>query len=177
MGRSALRSGAFRGHRDAMGTPEPLIVTIDATWFGAGLSPKAKEKLAAIAHEYEAPAGTILLREDEETRELGLVIHGRVGLTTQVPGRGPVSLVTVEPGDVFGWSALVPPFRATSTARAIERVQVVAFEASRLRAAVRSDVDLAAAVYQQVLEAVARRLMATRHQLFDVYRLDTFEPL
>lgn len=160
-----------------MGTPEPLIVTIDATWFGAGLSSVAQQKLATIAHEYEAPAGTILLREDEETRELGLVIHGRVGLTTQVPGRGPVSLVTVEPGDVFGWSALVPPFRATSTARAIERVQVVAFEASRLRAAVRADADLAAAVYQQVLEAVARRLMATRHQLFDVYRLDTFEPL
>lgn len=155
---------------------EPLVAAIDATWFGAGLSQQSQQKLAAIAHEYEKPAGAVLLREGEETRELGLVIHGRVGLTTQVPGRGAISLVTVEPGDIFGWSAVVPPFRATSTCRATERVQVVAFDASQLRAAVRADAELAAAVYQQVLEAVARRLSATRVQLFDVYRLESYEP-
>lgn len=160
-----------------MAVRDPLLATIEATWFGAGLPSHALEKLAAIAHEYEAPPGAILLRDGEDTRELGVVIHGHVGLAVQIPGRGPLALLTVEPGDIFGWSALVPPFRATSTARAVDRVRVVAFEASRLRAAVRADVDLAAAVHQQVLEAVARRLLATRHQLVEIYRLDADEPL
>jgi CRP/FNR family transcriptional regulator, cyclic AMP receptor protein len=159
-----------------MALEEPLIATIDRTWFGAGLNLETSAKLAAIAHAYDAPPDTVLLREGDETRELGLVIHGRVALASTVPGRGPISLVTVESGDVFGWSVLVPPFRATSTARAVDRVSVVAFDGARLRAAVRGDTALAAAVYQQLLEAVARRLVATRHQLFDLYRLDAYEP-
>jgi CRP-like cAMP-binding protein len=155
---------------------DPLVATIDQTWFGSGLTPDALEKLAAIAHEYEAPPGALLLREEEETREMCLVVRGRVALSSQVPGRGPISLVTVEPGDVFGWSAVVPPFRATCSARAVDRVHVIAFDGARVRAAIRSDVALAAAVYQQLLKAVVRRLQATRHQLFDLYRLDIYEP-
>ena len=159
-----------------MALEDPLIATIDRTWFGAGLTLETSAKLAAIAHAYEAPPDTVLLREGDDTRELGLVVRGRVSLTSAVPGHGPISLVTVETGDVFGWSVLVPPFRATSSARAVDRVSVVAFDGPRLRAAVRSDAALAAAVYQQLLEAVARRLIATRHQLFDLYRLDAHEP-
>ncbi len=155
---------------------EGIISAIDATWFGAGLSPASQSHLADIAREYEAPARTRLLRETEETRELSLLLRGRVSLNEHVPGRGTVTLMTVEPGDVFGWTSLIPPFRATSTVTAIEPVKVIAFDAARLRAMVRSDCELAAGVYQQVLEAVVRRLLATRQQLLDVYRADTIEP-
>jgi CRP/FNR family transcriptional regulator, cyclic AMP receptor protein len=153
-----------------------LASAIDATWFGAGLSPGSQALLADVARVYEAPAGTRLIREGEETRELGLLVRGRVALTERVPGRGSVTLLTVEPGDIFGWSALLPPFLATSSAIATEPVEVVAFEAARLRSAVRSDCELAAGLYLQVLEAVARRLLATRQQLLDVYRAETAEP-
>ena len=34
-----------------------------------------------------------------------------------------MTILTVEPGDIFGWSAIVPPHRATSTAVAIEPVE------------------------------------------------------
>ena len=154
----------------------PLSAVIEATWFGSGLSTRAQERLAAIAHDYERPAGAILLREGEETREMGLVIHGRVALATRVPARGSIDVTTVEAGDIFGWSAIVPPFRATSTVRAIDRVEVVAFDAAHLRAMLRDDTDLAAAIYQQVLEAVARRLTATQQQLFGMYREEAAEP-
>lgn len=155
---------------------QPLVSSIDATWFGAGLSEASQARLADIAREYEAPVRTRLLRETEETRELSLLLRGRVSLSEHVPGRGSVTLLTVEPGDVFGWSAVIPPFRATSTVTAIEPVQVIAFDGPRLRAVLRSDAQLAAGIYQQVLEAVVRRLLATRQQLLDVYRTDTIEP-
>jgi len=154
----------------------PVISSIDATWFGAGLSTSTQARLASLAREYQAPAGSHLLREGEETRELSLLLYGRVSLNEHVPGRGSVTLLTVEPGDVFGWSAVVPPFRATSSVIAIEPVGVLAFDGAKLRAAVRADVDLAASLYQQVLEAVARRLLATRHQLLDLYRAEAVEP-
>jgi hypothetical protein len=118
----------------------------------------------------------LLLKEGDETRELSLLVSGRVALTEHVPGRGSVTLMTVEPGDVFGWSALIPPFRATSTVVSLEPVKVIAFDGARLRAEVRSDMALAAGVYQQLLEAVARRMQATRHQLLDLYRAESSEP-
>jgi CRP/FNR family transcriptional regulator, cyclic AMP receptor protein len=155
---------------------ETLTSTIDATWFGAGLSPESQARLAGLARDYDAPTGARLLREGDETREFSLLIRGRVALSDHVPGRGSVVLMTVEPGDVFGWTALLPPFRATSTVLAIEPVRVLAFDGPRLRSAVRSDVTLAAGVYEQVLEAVARRLLATRHQLLDLYRSEAVDP-
>ena len=38
-------------------------------------------------------------------RLFGVVIKGRVALRTLVPERGMVTILTVEPGDIFGWSA------------------------------------------------------------------------
>ncbi len=155
---------------------EHLAALIDATWFGEGLSPLSRTHLAAAAREYRAPAGTRLLREGDETRELSLLIHGRVALSEHVPGRGSVTLMTVEPGDIFGWTALVSPFLATSTVMATDAVHILAFDGAKLRAAIRADVELAAGVYEQVLEAVSRRLLATRQQLLDLYRSDTVDP-
>ena len=148
---------------------DPVASAIDATWFGAGLVSESQARLADISRRYQAPSGAVLLREGGETRELSLLVHGRVGLSELVPGRGPVTLISVEPGDIFGWSAVLAPFTATSTVTALSIVDVIAFDGALLRKALHRDMTLAAGVYQQVLEAVARRLLATRQQLLDLY--------
>jgi CRP-like cAMP-binding protein len=99
-----------------------------------------------------------------------------VALTEHVAGRGSVTLMTVEPGDVFGWSAIIAPFKATSTVVSLEPVRVIAFDGAALRDRVRSDCALAAGIYPKVLEALARRLSATRHQLLDLYGSEQSEP-
>ena len=144
-----------------------LASGIEATWFGSGLPQGVRERLAATARAYEAPARTRLLREGDETGELSVLVEGRVALTEHVAGRGSVTLMTVEPGDVFGWSALIAPYRATSTVISLEPVQVIAFDGAALRQQVRADCQLAAGIYPKLLEALARRLGATRHQLLD----------
>jgi CRP-like cAMP-binding protein len=109
------------------------------------------------------------MREGEDRHPFGIVITGRVALRLLVPERGEITILTVEPDDVVGWSALVPPYRATSTAVAVEPTELLEFEAQALRRAMRDDPALAATVYPRVLEAVARRLGATRHQLLALY--------
>ena len=54
---------------------------------------------------------------------------GRIALTEHVAGRGSVTLMSAEPGDVFGWTALIPPYRATATVVSLEPVKVIAIEA------------------------------------------------
>ena len=135
----------------------------------AGLGHPERRRLAALSRERNADTGEILLREGSETTQLGVVRSGRVALRLQVPGRGSPTVLTVEAGDVFGWSAVVPPYRATSTAIAIEPSELLVFEARALRDALDEDEDLAAALYPRLLRAVARRLEATRLQLLDVF--------
>ena len=135
----------------------------------AGLGHPERRRLAALCRVRTADAGEILLREGSETTQLGVVRSGRVALRLQVPGRGSSTVLTVEAGDVFGWSAVVPPYRATSTAIAIEPSELLVFEARALRDALDEDEDLAAALYPRLLRAVSRRLEATRLQLLDVF--------
>jgi CRP/FNR family transcriptional regulator, cyclic AMP receptor protein len=135
----------------------------------AGLGHPERRRLARLCQVRLAEPGEVLLREGGETTRLGVVRSGRVALRLQVPGRGSPTVLTVEAGDVFGWSAVVPPYRATSTAIAIERSELLVFEARALRDALDEDEDLAAAIYPRLLRAVARRLEATRLQLLDVF--------
>jgi CRP/FNR family transcriptional regulator, cyclic AMP receptor protein len=86
-----------------------------------------------------------------------------------VPERGAVTILTVEPGDVVGWSAVVPPHRSTSTAVTLEPTTLLSFEPRRLRALLEGDCALAATLYPRLMEAIGRRLGATRNQLLDLY--------
>ncbi len=146
-----------------------LVALLNATWFAANLPPQAQVRLASLARRYQASAGTTLLAEGQLANELGIVLSGRVSLRTLVPETGWITILTVEPGDVFGWSALVPPYRSTSTVVALQPVDVLALDGPGLRAALAADHDLAAALYPRVLQALARRLTATRLQMLDLF--------
>ncbi len=152
-----------------MSDPTLLAEHIRATWFGSDLPDESLRRLSSMAREYEAPARTRLLREGDETKELSILVDGRIALTEHVAGRGSVTLMSAEPGDVFGWSALIPPYRATATVVSLEPVKVIAVEADALRAELKADCVLSAGVYPRLAEALARRLEATRQQLLDLY--------
>ncbi len=145
------------------------VAALSNSWFGTGLSPEAISRLAAIATLRDVDAGVELTREGQITEDLSIVLTGRVALRTLVPERGMVTILTVEQGDVVGWSAIVPPHRATSTSIAIEPVRVLVLPGDGLRSLLRSDHALAASVYPRVLQTVARRLSATRLQLLDLF--------
>ena len=144
--------------------------------FLGGLTVGERRRLADLARPLAVEPGTVLLREGSETTELGIVRTGRVALRLTVPMRGIHTILTVEPGDVFGWSALGPPFRSTSTAVATEPTTGVVFPARALREALDRDEELAAALYPRILRSVARRLEATRLQLLDLFAQDTGTP-
>lgn len=140
--------------------------------FVSGLGAAERHRLAAVAQLRSVPTGTVVLREGTETDELGIVRTGRLALRLMVPERGAITILTVEPGDLFGWSAVVPPYRSTSTAVAVEPTTAVVFPAQSLREALDGDEELAASLYPRILRSVARRLEATRLQLLDVFGKD-----
>jgi CRP/FNR family cyclic AMP-dependent transcriptional regulator len=139
------------------------------TWLTTQLDAAARDALARIGRIVAVPAGTVLMREAEPNDMMAIVLEGRVSLRMRVPERGQVSIVTIEPGDVVGWSALVPPYRATSTAVVLVDTELAQFDGPRLRAAIEADSALATQFYPVLLKAVARRLEGTRLQLLDLF--------
>jgi CRP-like cAMP-binding protein len=116
------------------------------------------------------------MREGETNDTMAIVLEGRVSLRMRVPERGPVSIVTIEPGDVVGWSAVVPPYRATSTAVALTDTELAQFDGPQLRELIAANAALGAQLYPVLLKAVARRLEGTRLQLLDLFSQRGSEP-
>jgi CRP/FNR family cyclic AMP-dependent transcriptional regulator len=148
--------------------PDPALA-LSGSWFGAGLSPEAVTRLASIGEVHDLAPGTLVVTEGRVTESLGVVLSGRIALRMLVPERGMVTILTVEPGDVVGWSAVVPPYKGTDDAVAIEPVRLLAFPGEPLRLLLRADATLAASLYPRLLQAVGRRLAATRLQLLDLF--------
>jgi CRP/FNR family transcriptional regulator, cyclic AMP receptor protein len=146
-----------------------ILAELNATWFASGLEPETATHLAQLARTFRAEPGQELFREGDPSELFGVVVRGRVALRTLVPERGPITILTVEPGDVFGWSTVVPPYRSTSSATAIEALEAIVFDAAGIRAALRSDCQLALALYPRITMAISRRLNATRLQLLDLF--------
>jgi CRP-like cAMP-binding protein len=143
---------------------------IASTWFAAQMGPDVRASLGAIGEVGDHAEGTVLVRAGVPCPALGLIVHGRIAIRPSVPGLGTRTILTLEDGDIFGWSAVLSGSTATSDAVVTAPTCAVLFERQALTAALGADPRLAAAVYERVLSAVARRLQWTRLQLLDLYR-------
>ena len=134
------------------------------------LSAPLSGRLASLARPVDIEAGAILLREGVETPFLGVILGGRVALRLRVPELGDrITIVTIEPGELIGWSAVVQPFRATVDAVAIGPTRLLAIDAAALRDLIARDAELAAELLPLILESVSDRLGASWQQLLDMY--------
>jgi CRP-like cAMP-binding protein len=110
----------------------------------------------------------VIFREGDECSEFYLVVNGLVALEIAAPGHT-FRVQTLFAGDELGWSALLMGSGKHFQARALERVEALAFEGADLLAACREDPAFGFALMQRLLGVVAERLQATRLQLLDSY--------
>ena len=90
--------------------------------------------------------------------------------------RGPLTIQTAGPGELVGWSWLLPPYKWHFTGRAVEPVRAVQFDAACLRQKCEEDAQLGYQLLTQVARILASRLNATHLQLLDVYGDVTRQP-
>lgn len=159
-----------------LGAPSRFDVPVEASAFMERLEPAARERLESMLRIATFAVGDLVIREGGPTPFLGIVVRGRVALRVHVPERGAMTVLTVDAGELLGWSALVPPHRSTATAIALEPTSIVVFDAEPLSRAMGEDPAFAAAVLARVLEAVAGRLGESWDQLLDLFGGSGVEP-
>jgi CRP/FNR family transcriptional regulator, cyclic AMP receptor protein len=129
---------------------------LERTKFAVDMPPRVRETLAALGKVGDHEEGAVLVRAGVPCPALGVILHGRIAIRQPIPG--------------MGRRTILAGSSATSDAVAVAPTRVILFERAALTEALEADPLLAAAVYQRVLSAVARRLQSTRMQLLDLYR-------
>lgn len=138
-------------------------------WFQV-LEPPLFQKLVDITTIKNWEEGATIFREGDRDDNLYLIVDGQVALEVYVQGHGRITILTLGPDEIFGWSAVVPvEGTRTASARAMRATQAIAFDSNALRQACDEDHDLGYQVYRRLNNVVAGRLSATRLQLLDMY--------
>jgi CRP/FNR family transcriptional regulator, cyclic AMP receptor protein len=114
-------------------------------------------------------AGQFIFHEGEEANQFYLIREGKVSLEVFAAQRGPLTILTLEAGDVLGWSWLFPPYRWKFDARSLERTRALGLDATCLRIKCEEDHDLGYELLKRFVLVVEQRLQATRFQLLNVY--------
>jgi CRP/FNR family transcriptional regulator, cyclic AMP receptor protein len=137
--------------------------------FFAGLEEGYCQLVCGCAKNVRFEAGQYLFHEGEPADQIYLIRHGRVALEMAAPGRNAVTFQTLGEGEIVGISWLIPPYRWSYDARALERIRAVALDAACLRRKCEADHDLGYEMMKRFVPVLVERLHATRMQILDVY--------
>lgn len=137
--------------------------------FFSGLDEAFIQLVCGCAKNVRFEAGQYLFHEGGAADQLFLVRHGRVALEVDAPGRGALTFQTLSEGEIVGLSALIPPYRWTSDARAIDLVRALSMDATCLRDKCEADHNLGYEVMKRFVPVLVGRLQATRIQSLDLY--------
>ncbi|MBL29407.1 MAG: Crp/Fnr family transcriptional regulator [Rhodospirillaceae bacterium] len=137
--------------------------------FFAGLEERFLNLVTGCAKNVRFDAGSYLFREGESADAFYLIRHGSAALEVVTPGRGAIAFQTVSAGEIVGVSWLVPPYRWTYDARALELVRAISIDAKCLRNKSEADHDLGYEMMKRFMPVIVQRLHSTRLQMLDVY--------
>lgn len=132
------------------------------------LAPEHVATLVGCARNETFPAGAFLFRMGEPADRFFILRHGRVALGARSGGRE-LTFLTVEEGDVLGWSWLFPPYRCHFDAQAQTLVRAISLDAICLRAKAEQDPVLGYQLMKRFAQVAIQRFDAALVQLMDLY--------
>ncbi len=124
--------------------------------------------VARYGDEARFAPGTLMAHEHAPADRFFVVLAGEVALAEHDGEHGPIYVESLGPGEVVGWSWLMPPYRWHFDVRAVQPVRVIAIEAEALRVAM-SDEHLGYALMRRFSQVLLERLQATRRRLIEAH--------
>ena len=137
--------------------------------FLAGMSEAHCITVAGCAKNVVFEPGAFIVREGQPADAFHLLREGHVALEIYAPRRGSIVLQTVGPNEILGASWIVPPYRWTSDARAMDRVRAFSFDATCLRGKCEDDPALGYALMKRFVPILVQRMSAARMQMLDLF--------
>ena len=149
--------------------------------FFAGMDPNYKRILAERANRVSVKSDYCFFREGDELNNFYLVVDGEIAIYIEVPDHSveqsltrqltrdlvteDITVSTAGPGEIFGWSALIPPHKSTAGAKAIKPSHVIEFNCDDLRPIFKSDNHFAYMMTLKAAQVIRKRLRDRRVEM------------
>ena len=126
-----------------------------------GLEPGEAAEVTALGTVRLMPEGSVLFELGSEADHLFLVVRGRANLTLPVQLEGRPQDMLVEergPGQMLGWSALIPPHQSTLKATLPLDAEILAFPRDELLEYMAAKPEVGYVVMRNLAATVGQRL-------------------
>lgn len=127
------------------------------------------EMIASVTDLLQFEEGEVIFREGDAADYIYLVASGSVSLEICAPALGCRRILTIEAGNLLGWSPVLGQSRITSTARTLAPTQAYRIQADQLLSLCEQNTRFGYVFMRRVALGLAKRLSAARLQLLDVF--------
>ena len=135
--------------------------------FFGDFSDAVLDLFAEHASERSLETNEVLFGNADPANHFYFVQEG--GITIEVPAiEGPsLEIQCLEPGQVLGWSWLIPPYRWSFQARANAPTRLITFDGEAIRKRCDADEAIGYAVLKRFASLMSERLDAARRRMMD----------
>jgi CRP-like cAMP-binding protein len=106
--------------------------------------------------------GYSLFEEGEPATRMYVLVDGEIDVFFTIGEEGLTRVGRIGRGEIFGCSALVPPYVQAATAHAKTRIEVLELDAVALRELFEDDPCLAVSIQQHVIQGLLARIVDLR---------------
>ncbi len=121
--------------------------------------------LSPFFEPFQCDVGTVVLKQGMPADYLYVVTKGKVDISYKPYDGNSMTVSHVEPGGLFGWSAVVGSENYTSTAVAIEPLQAMRIRGSDIRKYCREHPTEAPVILEQLAKSVSSRWQHANEQV------------
>jgi len=136
--------------------------------FVRDLNDEQLSEIAAISHSEVFEVGADLSKEGKTQEKLYLIEDGLVGIYLELGPMNRRQLQAASNFEVVGWSALLPPYRASATVKAIETTKVLAVNGKELLSLCDKYPEIGYKVNRRLASLIAVRLRHAFTQLMGI---------
>ena len=135
--------------------------------FLKGMTEQQLDLLGADSSPAEFRPGERILSEGGVANRFYLIIEGQVEVESRTFEGEAVTIETLGPGDVVGWSWLFPPCYWQFDARAVAHTKAICFYGTHLRKVCEENHDIGYELMKRISEIVIKRLQSVRRKLVE----------
>ncbi|HEY3276038.1 MAG TPA: cyclic nucleotide-binding domain-containing protein [Syntrophorhabdaceae bacterium] len=128
-----------------------------------GVSQRFITKIAHGAEEQTFRKNTVIFKAGERADHFYVLMSGDVHI--EIGETEKATLAVSRPGEVFGWSALVEPYKFTAVAKSIHETKVMKISRDSIEAAIKEHPEEGLAVLRNLTGIIAGRLRFAYRQL------------
>ncbi len=121
--------------------------------------------LESLIETITCPSGDFVIRQDTPAEYLYILLSGKVQISFKPYDGMPITVSHVEPGGLFGWSALIGSEKYTSSVIVIEPLKALRIRGDELRKLTKKNPEAGQEILNSLADAISTRWKDAREQV------------